>query len=318
MKNFREKLAALPIGAVATFMGAATLSNVWNSIGFPWIRNITMCAAAVVWLLFLGKIIFAFKAVKSEYEKTVPMSLYGAFFMLLMILSMWLYTWIPAIAKPCFFAAIVLHAIHILVFTFRNVLRGVKVETFLPCWFVTYNGIMVSTVVGFTHLPEYGKIILYYGIGVYAVMIICMVIRLLRSPVPPQFLHTTPVVIAPVSLCLASYLNVESAPLVGITITLYILLLLSVLYVLKKLPRYFAVPFNPGFAGLTFPMAIGCVASLRAAAWLGENYKEWASVVRQIAGIQIWLTTAIIAFVLFNFLRMAARSMGLGSAGSVS
>jgi exfoliative toxin A/B len=246
------------------------------------------------------------------------MSLYGAFFMLLMILSMWLHAWIPDIVKPCFFAAIILHAVHILVFTFRNVLRSLKVETFLPCWFVTYNGIMVSTVVGFTHLPEYGKIILYYGIGIYAVMIVCMGIRLMRSPVPPQFLHTTPVVIAPVSLCLTSYLNVESAPLVGITITLYVLLLLSVLYVLKKLPCYFAVPFNPGFAGLTFPMAIGCVAGLRTAAWLGENYKEWASIVRQIAGIQIWLTTAIIAFVLFNFLRMAARSLGLESAGSSS
>jgi exfoliative toxin A/B len=312
MKSFREKLAALPIGALAAFMGAATLSNVWNNLGFPWIRNITMCAAAVVWILFLGKIIFTFKAIKAEYEKTVPMSLYGAFFMLLMILCMWLHTWIPNIVKPFFFAAIVLHAIHIFVFTYRNVLRSPKVETFLPCWFVTYNGIMVSTVVGFTQIPQCGKIILYYGIGIYAVVIVCMVIRLLRTPVPAQFLHTTPVVVAPVSLCLTSYLNVESSPQIGMITTLYILLLLSVLYVVKKLPRYFAVPFNPGFAGLTFPMAIGCVAGLRTAAWLGENYKGWAPVVRQIAGIQIWLTTAIVAFVIFNFLRMAARSMGRG------
>jgi exfoliative toxin A/B len=177
---------------------------------------------------------------------------------------------------------------------------------------------MVSTVVGFAHLPNYGKIILYYGIGVYAIIIVCMVIRLLRSPVAPQFLHTTPVVIAPVSLCLTSYLNVETAPAPGLIAALYALLLVSVLYVLKKLPRYFAVPFNPGFAGLTFPMAIGCVASLRTAAWLAEKYREWSPVVRQIAGIQVWITTAIIAFVLFNFLRMAARSLGLGTAGSGS
>jgi exfoliative toxin A/B len=318
MKTFAEKLSGLPVAAVAAFMGAATLSNAWNALGFPWIRNIIMCAAAAVWILFLCKIIFAFKAVKSEYEKTVPMSLYGAFFMLLMILSMWLHTWIPGIVKPFFLAGLVLHAAHILVFTFRNVLRGVKTETFLPCWFVTYNGIMVSTVVGFVHIPDYGKIIVYYGLGVYAVLIICLVIRLARSPVAPQFLHTTPVVLAPVSLCLTSYLNVESAPNAGIVAVLYALLLVSVLYVLKNLPRYFAVPFNPGFAGLTFPMAIGCVASLRASAWLGESYKEWAGAVRQIAGIQVWITTAIIAFVLFNFLRMAARSAGLGAARSAA
>ncbi|GHV76648.1 transporter [Spirochaetia bacterium] len=314
MKTFNEKLSGLPIAAVAAFMGAATLSNAWNSLGFPWIRNIIMCAAAVVWILFLCKILFAFKAVKSEYEKTVPMSLYGAFFMLLMILAMWLHTWIPGIAKPVFFVAVALHAIHILVFTFRNVLRGVKIETFLPCWFVTYNGIMVSTVVGFAHLPGFGNIILYYGIAVYAVVIVFMVIRLVRSQVAPQFLHTTPVVIAPVSLCLASYLNVEASPRIDVIIILYVLLLVSVLYVLKKLPRYFAVPFNPGFAGLTFPMAIGCVASLRTSAWLGGNYGAWGPMVRQIAGVQVWLTTAIIAFVLFNFLRMAARSMDAGTA----
>jgi exfoliative toxin A/B len=317
MKTFGEKLAALPIAAVAAFMGAATLSNAWNSLGFPWIRNITMCAAAVVWILFLCKILFAFNAVKSEYEKTVPMSLYGAFFMLLMILAMWLYPWIPGIMKPVFFAAVAFHAAHILAFTFRNVLRGVKGETFLPCWFVTYNGIMVSTVVGFAYLPDIGKrIILYYGIGVYAVVIVFMVIRLLRFPASPQFFHTTPVVLAPVSLCVISYLNVETTPRVEIIITLYVLLLASALYVLKNLPRYFAVPFTPGFAGLTFPMAIGCVASLRTAAWLGENHKEWGDAVRQVAGIQVWLTTAIIAFVLFNFLRMAARSMGFGAEAS--
>jgi exfoliative toxin A/B len=310
MGKFFRKTAGMPVGALAATMGAATLSNVWNSLGFVWVRNITMGVALLVWLAFFGKIVFAFKSFRAEYEKVVPCSLYGAFSMLLMILTMWLYQWLPAVAKPLFLCAVFLHVAQILVFTFRNVLRGVMKETFLPCWFVTYNGIMVSTVVGFTHLSGLGKIILYYGIGIYALIIVFMVIRLIRVPVAPQFLHTTPVVLAPVSLCLTTYCNVEQRPLGPVIAVLYVMLLLSLIYIIVNMPKYFAVPFNPGFAGLTFPMAIGCVASFRTAAWLGENgFSALSAVIKQISGLQTWLTTGIIAFVLFNFARMGLRAL---------
>jgi exfoliative toxin A/B len=321
MGKFLKKTADMPVGALAATMGAATLSNVWNSLGFVWVRNITMGVALLVWLAFFGKIVFAFKSFRTEYEKVVPCSLYGAFSMLMMILTMWLYQWLPAVAKPLFLCAVFLHAAQILVFTFRNVLRGmlcgtqgitrgITKETFLPCWFVTYNGIMVSTVVGFVHLSGLEKIILYYGIGIYALVIVFMVIRLIRVPVAPQFLHTTPVVLAPVSLCITTYCNVEQTPLAPVIAVLYVMLLLSLIYIIVNIPKYFAVPFNPGFAGLTFPMAIGCVASFRTAAWLGENgFSALSTVIKQISGLQTWLTTGIIAFVLCNFARMALRAL---------
>lgn len=310
MKKFFSKVSAMPVGVIAALMGAATLSNAWNSLGFVWVRSITMTGALIVWLLFLGKIIFTPKSFAAEYEKVVPCSLYGAFSALPMILAMWLYRWIPAMAKLILFTAVAFHALHILMFTCRNVLRGVKVETFLPCWFVTYNAIMVSTVVGAPHLGKLAAVIVYYGLGVYALLIICLVIRLIRCPVAPQFLHTTAVVLAPVSLCLTSYLNVEASPRIELVVTLYAMLLLSLLYILVNIPRYFAAAFNPAFAGLTFPMAIGTVASTRASAWLGEqNFTAWSAALKQTAGIQLWLTTAIIAFVLYNFARMGARAL---------
>ncbi|MDR2500029.1 MAG: hypothetical protein LBD37_02975 [Treponema sp.] len=310
MKKFWNKASAMPIGALAALMGAATLSNAWNTLGFGWVRAVTMTAAAAVWLLFLGKIIFSPGSFAAEYAKVVPASLYGAFSMLLMILMMWLHQWIPHTARYVFLAAAALHAAQILVFTFRNVLRGFKIETFLPCWFVTYNGIMVSTVVGPKHLAWAGNIILYYGLAVYALLIVCMVVRLIRASVPPQFLHTTAVVLAPVSLCLTSYLNVEPAPRIAVAFTLYGMLLLSLCYIIVNIPRYFAAAFNPAFAGLTFPMAIGTVASLRTSAWLdGEGFAALGALVKQAAGIQLWLTTGIIAFVLYNFARMGARAL---------
>ena len=67
--------------------------------------------------------------------------------------------------------------------------------------------------------------------------------------------------------------------------------------------------FNPGFAGLTFPMAIGIVASTKMSAFLiAQGNESFGSIVKEISGIQIYITTAIIGFVLYNFARMLVKS----------
>jgi exfoliative toxin A/B len=228
--------------------------------------------------------------------------------MLLMILSAALaqcnIPGVPIIAGALFRAAVILHALHIAFFTFCHVITGFKKETFVPSWFVTYNGIMVSTVAGPGLIPAFSRIVLYYGLAAYFIVIPLMVIRLAKYPADPSLLHTKAIVLAPVSLCLVSYLNVEPAPSAALVLALYGMLLLSLLYILLKIPRFFSVPFTPGFAGLTFPMAIGTMASFRMAGWLrGAGQEGWGAIVQNIAGIQLYLTTAIIAFVLFNFLR---------------
>jgi exfoliative toxin A/B len=302
--SFYEAIADLPVGAVAAMVGMATLSNVWNSLGYAWIRNITMICAGILWILALVKIAGHFKVFKTEYKNAVPGSLYAAFFMLLMILSAWLYQWIPEIARMLFAGAVLFDALHIMAFTVLHVLRGFKIETFVPSWFVTFNGIMVSTVAGHTLIPGFSRIILYYGLIVYFAGILFMTIRLVKYPVASPLVHTKAIVLAPVSLCLVSYLNVEPEPAAGLIFLLYGMLLLSLLFILLQIPRFFSVPFSPGFAGLTFPMAIGAAASFRTAGWLSNaGYEIWGGIVRNIFGIQTYLTTAIIAFVMFNFLR---------------
>jgi exfoliative toxin A/B len=299
------KIAGLPVGAIAATLGAATLSNVWNSLGYFWIRAITMSCAGILWLLAVVKIIGHFPAFRKEYRNVVPSSLYATFFMLLMVLSMYCYQWIPGIARILFIGAVLLHAVHIVIFSFRHILRGVNVKTFVPSWFVTFNGIMVSTVVGPALIPAFARIILYYGLAVYCIGILFMAIRLVKLPLEAPLLHTKAIVLAPVSLCLASYLNVEPEPVFSLVLLLYGMLLLSLIYIIAGIPRFFSVPFTPGFAGLTFPMAIGTVASQRMSFWLGNaGYETWAGMALEISGIQLYLTTAIIAFVMFNFLRL--------------
>ena len=116
------------------------------------------------------------------------------------------------------------------------------------------------------------------------------------------------VVLAPCSLCVVSYLNVIPNPNQTLLYILYLCVLASAAFIVMKLPKFFAFPFAPGFAGLTFPMAIGIVASTKMAGYLtGIGNEKLAGIVTQISGFQLYLTTMIVGYVLLNFVIMALK-----------
>lgn len=304
-----ERLERIPVPVLPTFVGALTLSNVYSGMGYPWVRHITMWAATAVIILYLIKILRFPETCRKEYETVVPCSLYAGFTMVLMILGSYYLDYIPALGKGLFCIALTIHAVHILVFTCRNVICKRDINTFVPSWFVTYNGIMVSCVVGGPmNMAGILKYVVYYGIAVYCVIIPVMIWRLLTVEVKPAVYHTMAVVLAPCSLCVVSYLNIIKEPSAIVVYLLYICVLASLVFVVLKLPKFFSFPFAPGFAGMTFPMAIGIVATNKMTAFLSAaGNDKLASVTAQLSGIQIYLTTMIVGFVLLNFLIMALK-----------
>ena len=304
-----DRLERMPVPVLPTFVGALTLSNVLSGMGYTWIRHGTMWAATIILLLYIIKIVKFPKTCLKEYQTVVPCSLYAAFTMITMILGSYYFDYIPALGKGLWAAAICIHAVHILIFTYRNVIAKRDINTFVPSWFVTYNGIMVSCVVGGAmNAAGVLKYIVYYGIAIYFVIVPIMIWRLLKVEVKAPVYHTMAVLLAPCSLCVVSYLNVIPNPNAGLLYVLYGCVLASLLFIIVKLPKFFAFPFTPGFAGMTFPMAIGIVASTKMAGYLtGAGQEALAGVVKQISGIQIYLTTMIIGYVLLNFVIMALR-----------
>ncbi len=304
-----ERLERMPVPVLPTFVGALTLSNVFNGMGYAWVRHLTMWAATIVLLLYIVKIIKYPKTCINEYKNTVPCSLYAAFDMMMMILGSYYFDYIPALGKGLWAVAIIIHACHILIFTYRNVIKERNINTFVPSWFVTYNGIMVSCVVGGAmNAAGILKYIVYYGIIIYFIIIPIMIWRLMKVEVKPPVYHTMAVVLAPCSLCVVSYLNVIQNPNAAMVYVLYACVLASLLFIAIKLPKFFSFQFTPGFAGLTFPMAIGIVASQKMAAFLTTAGNEaFANVVKQISGIQIYLTTMIVGYVLLNLVIMALK-----------
>lgn len=302
--TFTNRLAKLPVAILPTCVGAITLSNVFaNPLGFPWVRHFTIWVSIIIWFCYLLKIILCFNTCLDEYQKTVPASLYAGFTMIMMLVGAYLFDYVPWLGKGIWLIAIIIHALHILIFTYKNVLKGVNIKTFVPSWFVTYNGIMVSCVVGAPmNMPELCSIIVYYGIAVLILIMPFMIYRLLKFPIEDGFYHTRAIVLAPSSLCVVSYINIISNPIPLVIYILYFIVFCCLVFVVINIKKFFSFKFHPGFAGLTFPMSIGIVASLKTGTFLTTlGFAGFGTAISQLAGFQIYMTTAIIAFVLHNF-----------------
>jgi len=309
-KTFLQKIENLPVPILPTMVGALTLSTIYSNMGYTWVRHITSWVAVIVLLSYITKMIVYPKTCLKEYSNTVPASLYAGFTMITMILGGYFYNASPVFGKALWFTGLILHAIHILIFTYRNVIKGVNTQTFVPSWFVTYNGIMVSTVVGgVMNEPLICKIVVYYGIAIFTIIIPFMLYRLVKHELKEPMYHTQAILLAPPSLCLVSYLNFIDTPNKFIIYCLYIAVICALIFIIIKLPKFFSFVFHPGFAGLTFPMAIGTVASSKMSAYLiGQGYETFGNIINQISGIQIYLTTGIISVVLFKFFMMLVNS----------
>ena len=305
-----ERLKRMPVPVLPTFVSALTLSNVYGGMGYTWFRCLTMAVATVVIICYIVKIILYPSVCASEYKQTVPSSLYAGFTMCLMILGSFYYEKGLGFGKVIWLCAVIIHAIHICIFTYNNVIKKRDINTTVPSWFVTYNGIMVSCVTGGSmNMKPLLQAITIYGIIIYLILIPIMIYRLIKVPVKPAVYHTMAVVLAPCSLCVVSLLNTFDSPSKPLLFFLYFCVLASLLFIIVKLPDFFSFDFVPGFAGLTFPMAIGIVATNKMAGYLAANGMEGAGAAcTQLAGFQIFLTSMLVGYVLLNFLRMLLRT----------
>ena len=144
----KERLKKLPVPVLPTFVGTLTLGNVYGGMGYTWFRVLIMICATAVVLAYIFKIILCSSTCIEEYKQTVPCGLYAGFTMCLMILGSFFFEKGMAFGKWIWLLAIIIHAVHICIFTIRNVILKRDVNTTVPSWFVTYNGIMVACVTG--------------------------------------------------------------------------------------------------------------------------------------------------------------------------
>lgn len=312
-----SKVKGLPIGFVGTCLGLATLSNVYNLLGYSWVRHLCMWLAGLAAVLGIIKVVFFFHKVKEEYKSGVLAAMYTTITMCVMLFGSYIAGYSLTVGKTIFWTGMLFHMALILCYTIYHILFNFKYDFLLPSYFVTYNGLLVSTVAGINMLPPALAMgITYYGIGVYILILIFLIPRIIRKPIPDNFVQTKTVLLAPCSLCFVSYLNFNNVvalkgafnPIVALI--LYIGVLFSLLYILFNIFKFFENGFTPLFGALTFPMAIGTLAGFRAGAFFSnmEVYKTLGIFAINITGFQILISSAFMCLVFFNFVKMYLNS----------
>ena len=153
--------------------------------------------------------------------------------------------------------------------------------------------------------------ILDFGLVAYAIMLPAMLYRLIFSQEVPELAKPTIAILAaPASLSLAGYLTVVEDPsmlLVGLLSGIAVLMTLLIYVAFCHLLR---LPFNPGYAAFTFPMAIGATALFKLAGQLHQWGLAASEVVwvERLAEFELIVATLVIGYVSLRYLLHYAPS----------
>ena len=308
-----RRIEKIPIPVMAACLGTLTLGNVYGSIGFTWLRALCMFVGTVLVLVYTAKIVFFPKAFISEYRQVIPASIYATIPMCLMTLGSYYYEKGLAFGKGIWLFAVGLHFVHILVFTgmhtYGHVIRKKDPLPLMPSWFVTYNGWLAACVTGTAmNAGRLLKGMTVYGCLIYPVLLFFIIRRLLRHPIVDGTYHTMGVLLTPCCFCLIGCINAFEHPAPALVYILYGMVLLTLLYLVTKIPEFFSYDFYPGFAGISFPMALGVVASRKMAEFLtARGWEAGAVFCTQLSGLQILIASMVVGYVQAMFIRMLLR-----------
>ena len=219
--------------------------------------------ASLILLALILKILCCFADVKGAMQAPVTASVSGTAPMALMLLSVY---WKPVLgggAKAIWFFAVALHGALIVWFTFKF-LRKPKLENVFASYFIVYVGIVTAAV----SAPAYGMETLgaatfWFGFASLLILLIPVTIRYAKVPVKEPARPLVCIYAAPVSLCLAGYVQSVApkshAMLTGMLAASTIILAV----VLTRLPGLLKLPFYPSFSAFTFPFVITAIAAMQ-------------------------------------------------------
>ncbi|WP_297636989.1 TDT family transporter [uncultured Clostridium sp.] len=311
MKNLFRKLENYPIGMCGIALGVITLSNCFTSLGYPYFTTAAITFGIIALYIMVLKVIIYPRKVVEELKSPVLGSFYPTFDMALFLIAAYLYKGDPLMGKILWFSAIVIHvALFLIFFGFRA--RKFKMEDMLPSWFIQLVGMVVGTVSGMEMgYKNIALALLIVGTVLYVIVWPFMLYRLFKKDkINENISPAIAVLSAPASLCISGYLAYTNTPNEIILGILFITSIFNLVYVYIKIPRSLKNGFLPIQASFTFPLAISLLAMLKMASYVDFiGYTTVGVIFRGLAIFELVITTALILYVLVNFLIMFIKAV---------
>lgn len=305
--SMQTKIIKVPTPMAGLALGIASIMWCWENF-MPLYGAAQLVGAMIsgcMLLVLTAKFVLHPQSLGQDLAHPVVGSVTPTYAMGLMVISATLCRFSLAAGALLWCIAVVLHLIFLLVFTLHRS-KNMQLHQLIPSWFVPPIGIIVAAVAvpDIAYLHSIARWLQYFGMSCYAVMLPLMLYRFIFThSVPEAAKPTIAIMAAPASLSLAGYLTLTQHPspiivavLLGIALLMTVLIYMSFFHLMR-------LPFSPGYAAFTFPMAIGATALFKVA----HQFQVWGlkpkyvGQIQILANVELLLASIVIAYVALRY-----------------
>ena len=293
-------LKRYPIPIAGLILALLALGNLLQSYD-PRIRLALGGIAAVLYVIYLLKLIILNTKLKEPLENPVAASVLPTFTMATMLLGGYVKPYAPSLGVGLWYAGLMGHVILILWFSW-GFLRGFSIKKVFPSWFIVYVGIAVASVSApVAGRLDIGQAAFWFALAAYLCLLPFVCWRVWAVGQIPDPAKPTAVIFAmPAALLLAGYMTsfeVKDPNMV------YALLMASLLFFLVGL--FYLIwltwkqpDFSPAHAAFTFPIVISAIAVKLSGASLGDALE----IHQLLVTLQTILAALVVLWVLVRYL----------------
>lgn len=249
----------IPLPAAGVMLGMAALGNLIQTYS-EGLRLVCGLISVVIGILLLIKVILYPGLFAEDMKNPIIASVSGTFPMALMLLAGYAKPFMGGAAIFLWYAGIALHIALIIYFTLQFMLH-LQMQKVFASYFIVYVGIAVASV----SAPAFDKTSIgtmaFWFAFVAALLLLALVtyryLTIKTVPEPAQALFC--IYTAPISLCLAGYIQSVQQKSLGLIVFMAVLSTAIYIIVLTKLPGHLKLKFYPSYAAFTFPFVITAI-----------------------------------------------------------
>lgn len=299
MKNTIKKV---PVPLCGVMLGTAALGNLLQSYG-EGIRYVCGIFAGFLLVLVLLKLFMFPEMIKEDMKNPIMASVAGTFSMAIMILSTYVKPFIGNAAFVIWIVGIVLHVALIIYFT-KAFILNLQMPKVFASYYIVYVGIAVAAITA----PAYsqtgiGSAAFWFGFVTLILLLVLVTYRYVKfKAVPDPAKPLICIYAAPMSLCLAGYVQSVTPKSYGMLIGMFAVASVLYVFALVKAVGYLKLPFFPSYAAFTFPFVISAIAAKQTMACVA-NMGNPLPVLQYVVLVETIIAVVLVAYTYIRFMK---------------
>ena len=291
----------IPLPIAGVMLGFAALGNLLQSYSET-IRLACGVISLILGLLLVCKIIMYPAMIKEDVKNPIMAGVAATFPMAIMLLATYAKPFLGQGSIYIWYLGILIHLALIIYFTINFILKF-DIKKVFTTYYIVYVGIAVSSV----SAPAFektniGTLAFWFAFISCLLLLIVVTYRYTKfkdipNPAKPLFC----IYAAPVSLCLAGYMQSVQTKSLPLVIFLGTLSLIIYVIVLLKLPKLLKLPFFPSYSAFTFPFVISGIAMKMTMGYLGKlGYN--VGVLKYLVLLQTIIAILLVLYTLYKYM----------------